>query len=437
MNQRHTEHSFSATNRIGFHFFSEDNNFNDANLSAVLGQLPALQAAWIVLTATPQRAIPEFFIRSLVDHNISPIIHFDSSLSNSINPTEYEALLIAYANWGVTHVIFFDKPNDMQSWSTSDWVQQNIVDRFLDRFIPLANLAIEHGINPVLPPLMPGGSIWDTIFLRMVLEGLQRRNQHELLDHLIISAYGWTFGHCLNWGAGGSERNPEAKAYTPAQADVENHLGFRVIDWYNGICESILQRKLPAILLQAGLKNEPKNTQKLSEEDAKSILLIARILDGESIPDEDQPLTSLDPIPENVISCNFYCFDTNNPSLFSIEPEIKNSLHALLASKVSPKSIGGEVEQVEDHPLNEFVLIPSYEWGVADWHLDVIRPFIKKRRPIVGFSINEAKFAKNILAIGDQTQFSEDQLDELRQSGCRVERIMGSGTSIATILAER
>lgn len=437
MNYQRTQNQFSGANRIGFHFFPDDIHFNDLNLLSILDQLPALQASWIVLTTTPQRAIPEFFIRSLVDRRITPIIHFNTSLSNPINPSEYEALLIAYANWGVKKSIFFDKPNDMQSWSTSDWVQQDIVDRFLDRFIPLANLACEHGIDPVLPPLLPGGSIWDTIFLRMVLEGLQRRNQHELIDRLGITAYAWTFGHCLNWGMGGLEHNPLAKAYLSKENQAEDHMGFRVIDWYNSICESILQKKLPAILLQAGLHASANGPRKLAEDEVKAICTIAQLLDGEEVLDEDHPQDLLASIPTNVISCNFYCIDVDNTSSFSIEPIINNTLHALLAVKAEPKCIESETRELNDHPLDEFVLIPSYEWGVADWHLDVIRPFIKKRRPIVGFSIEEAKYAKNIFAIGDQTQFSDEDLDALRLAGCRVERITGNGTSIATILAER
>lgn len=432
MNYRHAQKQI-----LGFHFFPDDIHYNDLNLFSTLDQLSALQASWIVLTAAPQRAIPEFFIRSLVDRHIDPIIHFTTSLSNPINPSEYEALLIAYANWGVKKIIFFNKPNDMQSWSTSDWVQQDIVDRFLDRFIPLANLACQHSIDPVLPPLLPGGSIWDTIFLRMILEGLQRRNQHELLDRLGISAYACTFGHCLNWGMGGLEHNPQAKAYISKENQTEDQMGFRLIDWYNNVCESILQRKLPAILLQAGLDQPVSGVQKLSDKEVGAICTITRLLDGEEVFDEDHPQVLLEQIPENVIACNFYCFTADRVNSFLIDSTVNNTLHALLAMKVSPKIIENEIKEIDDHPFDEFVLIPSYDWGVADWHLDVIRPFIKKRRPIVGFSLEEAKYAKNIFAIGDQTQFSEEELDELRLAGCKVERITGNGTTIATILAER
>lgn len=435
MNRRQSVHKKVYSKRLGFHFFSTDEKYNDANLSAVLRQLPAFQTGWIVLTASPSRAIPEYFIRSLVDHHINPLIHFNSSLSEVINPAEYDALLLAYANWGVSHVIFFDKPNQSSSWSTADWVQQNVVDRFLDRFIPLGNLAIAHGLTPVFPPLEPGGSLWDTIFLRMALEGLQRRKQLELLDHLDLAVYGWTFGHGLDWGAGGEERNPENKAYS--QKSLDEHLGFRLIDWYNPICETILQRKLPFHILQAGSIGGQLDSASLSEKEVQDIQEITRLLNSEAGSVESNLKHTLEPLPDNVVSVNFQCFDPSNQSVFTVFPDLQQNFSEAMSPKFASKAGISDTSPADLHPFEDFVLLPSYEWGVADWHLDVIRPFIKKHRPIVGFSINEARYAKNIFAIGDLTQFPDEQLDELRLAGCRVERISGSGTSIATTLAER
>ncbi len=55
------------------------------------------------------------------------------------------------------------------------WARQDLVERFLDRFLPVAAAAIEEGINPILPPLEPGGSYWDTSFLQSMLTSLVRR----------------------------------------------------------------------------------------------------------------------------------------------------------------------------------------------------------------------------------------------------------------------
>jgi hypothetical protein len=88
-------------------------------------------------------------------------------------------------------------------------------------------------------------------------------------------------------------------------------------------------------------------------------------------------------------------------------------------------------------PIAHYLLLPSFDWGVSDWHLNAVRPFIKKYRPVVGFSLSEAACADRVTVIGGPEHFSEASLQELSASGCFVERIGGDGTSIATILAEK
>ncbi|PKP01191.1 MAG: hypothetical protein CVU11_15960, partial [Bacteroidetes bacterium HGW-Bacteroidetes-6] len=41
----------------------------------------------------------------------------------------------------------------------------DLVERFLDRFLPLANQVVSEGAVPVMPALEPGGNYWDTAFL--------------------------------------------------------------------------------------------------------------------------------------------------------------------------------------------------------------------------------------------------------------------------------
>jgi hypothetical protein len=89
------------------------------------------------------------------------------------------------------------------------------------------------------------------------------------------------------------------------------------------------------------------------------------------------------------------------------------------------------------HPIDHYLLLPSYEWGVADWHLEVTRPFIIKHRPTVGYSITEAIYAKKVTVIGGDNDFTPEKISHLRNSGCEVEQISGDGTSIASILAQR
>jgi hypothetical protein len=74
---------------------------------------------------------------------------------------------------------------------------------------------------------------------------------------------------------------------------------------------------------------------------------------------------------------------------------------------------------------------------VSEWHLDAVKPFVRKHRPALGFSIAEASLAGTVTVIGNENEIPESALDQLRQAGCKVERIEAHGTSLATLLAER
>ena len=87
--------------------------------------------------------------------------------------------------------------------------------------------------------------------------------------------------------------------------------------------------------------------------------------------------------------------------------------------------------------IQHYLLLPSFDWGVADWYLQAARPFIKRHLPTVGFSLAEAAQATRVTVVGGEQFFSDEDLRNLRASGCIVERINGDGMSIATQLADR
>ncbi len=82
-------------------------------------------------------------------------------------------------------------------------------------------------------------------------------------------------------------------------------------------------------------------------------------------------------------------------------------------------------------------MLPGYEWGISDWYLEVIRPFVKKYRPTVGFSLEEAEKASRVTVVGNAQNYPENLLDRLQKAGCYIEQIGGDGTNIATELSVR
>jgi len=446
----------SRKSRLGFHYYPDTLHYCESDLQHWLPELQAMGTSWLVMQAPTDRAIPEYFLRGLIDAGVEPILRFETSLRDPVDPGTVAPLLQAYAHWGVNGIVWFDKPNARKSWGASDWAQQDLVERFLDRFLPLANATVQAGLAPILPPLEPGGSYWDTAFLRTALESLRRRKQTAVLHRLVLSAYAWSHQRPLNWGAGGPDRWPAARPYIPRDGE-EDQCGFRIFDWYNAIAEAVLERPRPIILFEGGLSDSEYNSTAIDPQaQAQTYLSIAKLLRDETVREPNNPLAVLDPIPAEVVSCNFWLLTASKDSKYApdawyVDREPQLSVVDQLKSWQSERSTSFDSPEQKNssdphnaflqngnrHPIRHYLLLPTFEFGVADWHLNIIRPYIKKYRPTVGFSMAEAALASRVTVVGNAKAVPDEVLDTLRQSGSLVERINGDGTSIASNIAER
>jgi hypothetical protein len=439
---------FSQDPRCGFHYYPDTLHYRETDLQAWLPELRALGVSWLVLRSEVDRAIPEGFLRGIKLAGIQPIIQFQLPLEGMPALKDIATLLEVYAHWGARYVIFFDRPNARASWHASAWVQQDLVERFLDRFLPLAHLALAFGMVPVFPPLEPGGSYWDTAFLRSSLQAIARRKQELLLQSLVLSAYAWTNGRSLDWGAGGPQAWPKARPYLSEQGNPDQR-GFRIFDWYESIAGSVLNQNVPVILLQAGLPADPLTLPAQAVQSAgysEACKSIARLLGGETVADPLFPGKNLAPLPAQVIACNFWLLgaDPSSPLAEQAWYTAGGKKHALAKWLKDWRSEHKETPAVEKpaskeigHSIRHYLLLPGFEWGVSDWYLEIIRPFVKKHLPTVGFSSVEAERAALVTIVGNPQNYPEDLLRRLQKAGCKIEQIDGDGTKIASELAER
>ncbi len=439
--------------RMGFHYYPNTMHYTEKDAEIWIPEIKSLGAGWLVLTSEYERAIPEAFLTALKNAGIEPIIQFESNLSRQQTTSDIRTLLEAYSRWGVKTVSFFDRPNVRSSWPGSEWAQNGLVERFLDRYIPLASLAMDCDIVPLFPALEPGGNFWDTAFLSLSLLSLFRRNRIDLVENLVLSSYAWTHDKTLNWGAGGPERWTDARPYFTPPGE-QDQLGFRTYEWYLANAAMFIQKPVPVFLFGAGVPHRPQNIVHKDWTDEKHTaicLAILELLKNNQVADPDSPTMPLDPMSNSVLGVNFWLLadDESSPhaadawyrpdgSTRQIVTELKSRIVDIktLRAEMPPDGLGKGIA-AEAHPIKHYVLLPSYEWGAADWHLDVIRPFVKKYLPTIGFSLQQAALAEKVTVIGNSTSFSDEQLNILRESGCDVERIAGDGTSIATQLQER
>jgi hypothetical protein len=409
--------------KVGFHYRPDSDHYSEKDLALWLPKLKELKASWVVLQTPISRIIPESFLAPLKSEGIEPVLHFPLMVEN-IPPVEEMILLFEnYRKWGVKYVILFDRPNQQDGWRSEVWAQSDITERFIDGFLPLAEAAVAVGLVPVFPPLEPGGDYWDTTFLSGSLDGLKRRASAPLLDRIILSAYAGLNGKPLSWGAGGPQCWPEAQPYfTPDSS--EDQLGFRIAEWYLTISETILEKKLPLLLL--GIRGPVLQ----GTERGRTLLDGAKLISR-------QEVEGLEPLPEQILGGAFWVL-TGGENCCAAE-------HHWYGQGGDPNPIVGEFLRKDDRSaeaktprnssISHYLLLPSFEWGVADWHLNITRSFIKRHRPTVGFSLDEAFQAQQVTVVGGVEHFSEKDLARLRNQGCLVRRIEGDGTKIASELA--
>jgi hypothetical protein len=410
-------------NRLGFHYFPDTQHYRQHDLNIWLPRLKSLRTRWLVLTTPTNRAIPENFIQALIDANIQPLLHFHIQHHQLPALDDLQLLLNTYQRWGVRYVALFDQPNTHKAWLATAWAQADLVERFLDLYLPLAKASLNAGLTPIFPPLKPGGDYWDTAFLRRALQSLQRRGQNDLLEQLVIGAYSFPGKHPLQWGSGGPERWPNTRPYNTPPG-VEDQRGFRIFDWYLAISQAALSFSIPIFLFGMGYSSDVENH-------ADRNLTIVRLLEGEFIE-------GYEAIPHEILGGSFGpLVDPHRDSTqgwfnHNGEPHQQADLVRQWAEKHSSSS---HPSQEETPCIRHYLLLPSYDWGISDYHLDIIRPYIKKYQPTVGFSLDEAKNAKRVTVIGGEKMFSESSLNQLRAVGVLVKRIHEDGTDIASLLA--
>jgi hypothetical protein len=472
----------SNSRRLGFHYFSDANHYREHDLEVWLPKLQSLGCSWLTMLAPTERAVPEYFINGVIQAGIQPVLHLNLPIEPFRQESSLQLMLESYAHWGVKYLVLFDRPNLRASWQPAVWAQSDLVERFLDLFIPLAEMTRKVGLCPVFPALEPGGDYWDTAFLQAALRGLERRGKMTLIDSMALGAYAWADNLPLDWGMGGPERWPAARPYfTPKGA--QDQRGFRIFDWYLTVTQAELGFTRPILLLKAGSRiGDHADPSRLAVDEmahANRNLALARWVYGETqLQDPELCLsTQLEPIPSEVLACNFWLLSAAQDSPDAVTAWYASPEKSLPASglmrqwiegwqKTNPSSNKGTTSeqpvQVQtpsqpqkaeantdslsssdptgpespsrsnDHLIAHYLLLPRYEWGIDEWYLDMTRAFVKANQPTMGFSIAEASLAKRVTVVGGVQAFPDSVIETLHNAGCAVERMIADGTVIAT-----
>ncbi|MBW6465035.1 MAG: hypothetical protein K0B06_00840 [Brevefilum sp.] len=415
--------------QLGFSYFTEPEYLLAQHLHIWMPMLHKWGGKYVVLQANFDLAIPEDVFISAQNSGLEPFVHFNVHLPSARAFNDASAMIDIYKKWGVKNIILGDKPNVKNAWPIASWHFETLVDKYLDRFIPLANHAVRIGLNPILAPLLPGGDYWDCAFLELLLEGLKQRQMDQLIERLTLASYGYTFHRPLLWGEGGPERWSGCKPYQTPEGH-QDQIGFNNYEWVQASSQRIIGKRLPVLILDAGRPSPSLE----SVVDNGAINSIQNLVNAYRMPQTLNPdlLSEVPALNDLVMGCTFG-LDTFRSLLgdeFSIE-SLKKVFFGDSFIKVKAVPGSGDVKY-----LKHYLLLPSYASGVPDVILNKVRPLIKKYQPTVGFSMDEAAFAAKVSVFPDPFLFPDEIINQLRAAGCQVEILPDSGIEIATQIQE-
>jgi hypothetical protein len=390
--------------QLAYHFFPDTRHYTARDLNTWLPILQAHSAGWVTLHGQITHAIPEAFVRGLVDAGIQPIVHLPAD-AGAVKVRDLYPLLVSYARWGVRHVVVFDRPNIRFRWKDNAWGPKRLVERFLDQLVPILKLQREVGLSPVFPPLEPGGDYWDTAFLQSALVSLARRGEDSLLDELVLTAYGWTYGRALSWGAGGPEKWPESRPYhTPEES--QDQLGFRIFEWYGSVASKILGTPLPTLIIAGGPTDSEGESigSPLGVEQMRSII---RIILRRGLPDFVKAFCFYPFVADRQHSLRGQAWFSENGQAGAIAEAACEILD------LAPQS-----KKADSKPIQHYLLLPE---DVDPAQMEVVNAYLLDHQATAGFSIDEACSARHVTAMPSNSTSKKEIEAVLAHSGCKLE----------------
>jgi hypothetical protein len=394
--------------RLGFVYYPDDRHYARTDLEAWLPVLQGLGAHWLTLRASLSRAIPESFVQGLLEAGIQPIVHIPIRVDQA-NLPDATPLFECYRHWGIRHVVVFDRPNQRTSWPASEWGKSGLVERFIDRALPILQAQQAAGLSPVLPPLQPGGDYWDTAFLSAVLSALARRGQQSLLRDLHLGLYSWPGEHPLDWGAGGPKRWPKAQPYA-SDEDSQDQRGFRIFEWYSAIAEEAIGAALPTMALAGGFVPTDHTDESLAQH-AEQNVAIARTITKEE--------------PEALLAFCFHRLTARSDSPDALAAWFPAPTQPLPAADAFRRFLQEQPQgkNIAVSPLRKYILLPASGGEQADRVWTLAGKLARLDRATVGYSIEDACLASDVTLIGDALAHGKDVEPRLRAAGCEVRRL--------------
>lgn len=411
--------------RMGFHFYHDLEHYTIGQVDQWHQQTGGCTGGFVVLLSPVDRAIPGAILDFFLSRDITPVIQFDYHALQKANPHDVDLLLTHYHHAGIKLLQLSGYINQKEFWKDKG-NPDSILVQITEAVLWFHTLTVPKGFTHVLPKMVPGGDYWDLIVLEQMLQTIE---QGELgISSLVMSFAAWTNDHSLLWGEGGHAKWVQALPYQP-KSSGEDHRGLLGFAWYQEIALKVLGIKLPILLFDGGQKNLDFATDSSEE----FVIRFQKVCDFVNDPRKQGMFDHVTGI----------CFSFR-PDFYGEEvigtiqkymPVWKAKIQPEPVAQVVMKEVGKESVEKSKKPIEHYLLLPKYEWGIAKWHLEAALPFIQKYHATVGFSLDEAVQAEKVTVVMDSDVFSDEIIGQLHDRGCQVRVFRGDGTKIAAMLA--
>ena len=411
--------------QLGYQFYKDRRHYTRVELEAWFESV-GRKAQWMCLKSSCSTAIPEVVLLFCKENGIKPIIQFNLDEWSQASPQEFVALLEYYKKNEVSFIQLDEYFNQRTTWKT---LQKNhdLLPQLSSTVIDFHQLAVTYGFYHVLPKLKPGGDYWDLVVLKFLL---QQFNQAEVdCGNLVLSFTAWFNNHPLLWGKGGKRKWTEPQPYQE-KFSGEDHRGFMGFEWYQEIAEEEFGRPLPILIMDTGNDELMDGSENFHKRLEQLISFLSNETNGKAF---GQVLGICLAYDGSVFTNEVaeYLMDAFELTIVEEPPAEEKTIPE--PGRVTPMKLLSK--RKNEKCISHYLLLPEYDWGVSPWHLEVALPFIRKYRPTIGYSVEEAKNATFVTVVLDDDIFDDSDIEGLKKAGCNIAVIYGDGTEIATKLA--
>ena len=405
-------------NGIGIHFGLD---LRQTSLDAYTQKMIELRVKWCLV---PHQDVVQLERAAMVigSAGIIPVSRWTCQIDQNI--LDFERFVKVYKNLNLpAYIQIFNEPSEEREWRDGVPKPRAFVARWCDHAVRVA----EAGGFPGLQVLNPAE-------LRMILTELKTRRAMDVIDRMWFCPHPYGANHPPDYPY--DKRNQYDHPGATLLTDELTVLQFLE---YAPIFETEIGFIPPFIAGEGGWQFRNGEDGRYAKIDDKlHARYHAALFDWFRI----DLLSNGDPLPNYLFAfCPWILFGYETDAWYSqttgTRQETIDSITAIpkFVRKFG-KTESPEIETPPAHVLSHYVLVGGQQISQKT-NLLLVRDYLTHFNLSFGCSTKDAGRAVFVTILGDQAVVSSEDEAELKQSGCRVERLLGDAYALRIILADR